>query len=127
MLFIVMELCRRIILQKFNVNGNGYLMTEVEAHTLGYICDHKETTVTHLAEYSCRTKGTVSKQLKKLEEKGMITRVQKNGNRKWVYFVPTNEGLKANEMHRAYDRIKTMEMLEVLLKNCINGRDRKLL
>ena len=98
--------------------GNGYLMTEVEAHTLGYICDHKETTVTHLAEYSCRTKGTVSKQLKKLEEKGMITRVQKNGNRKWVYFVPTNEGLKANEMHRAYDRIKTMEMLEVLLKNC---------
>ena len=85
--------------------GNGYLMTEVEAHTLGYICDHKETTVTHLAEYSCRTKGTVSKQLKKLEEKGMITRVQKNGNRKWVYFVPTNEGLKANEMHRALSLI----------------------
>ena len=56
----------------------------------------------------------------------MITRVQKNGNRKWVYFVPTNEGLKANEMHRAYDRIKTMEMLEVLLKKLYNGRDRKL-
>lgn len=98
--------------------GNGYLMTEVEAHTLGYICDHEETTVTHLAEFTCRTKGTVSKMMKKLEEKGLITRIQKDGNKKWVYFVPTQEGMEVNRIHRAYDRIKTMEMLEELLKKC---------
>ncbi len=98
--------------------GNGYLMTEVEAHTLGYICEHGEVTVTHLAAYTRRTKGTVSKMLRKLEDKGLIARTQKPGNRKWVFFVPTLEGIRVNELHQAYDRIKTIEMLEALLEEC---------
>lgn len=98
--------------------GSGYCMTEVEAHTLGYICDHGETTVTHLAAYTRRTKGTVSKMLKKLEEKGLIARTQKQGNKKWVFFAPTQEGVKVNELHNSFDRIKTIEMLEALLEEC---------
>ena len=98
--------------------GNGYLMSEIEAHTLGYICDHENTTVTHLAADTYRTKGTVSKMLKKLEEKGLIERKQKQDNKKWVYFLPTPEGLRVNEIHRSYDRIKTLEMIEALLKDC---------
>lgn len=98
--------------------GGGYLMSEVEAHTLAYVCDHEDTTVTHLAANSFRTKGSVSKMLKKLEEKGLIVRKQKDGNKKWVYFVPTSEGLRVNENHRSYDRLKTLEMIEELLKEC---------
>lgn len=98
--------------------GNGVFMTEVEAHTLGYICDHSEITVTRLAAYTRRTKGTVSKMLKKLEEKGFIARTRKAGNNKWIFFSPTQEGIKVNEIHRAYDRMKTIEMLEVLLEDC---------
>lgn len=98
--------------------GQGNLMTENEAHTLGYICDNKEVTVTHLANAYSRTKGTASKLLARLEEKGLIGRLHKEGNKKWVYFYATEMGLKINELHRSYDRIKTLEMLEALLKEC---------
>lgn len=98
--------------------GEGCIMSEVEAHILGYICDHEETTVTHLASRIYRTKGSVSKMLKKLEDKGLIERHQKDGNKKWVYFVPTEEGLHINAVHRSYDRVKTMELIEALLKDC---------
>lgn len=98
--------------------GEGNLMTETEAHTLEYICDNNEVTVTHLAETFFRTKGTISKLLARLEEKGLITRMQKDGNKKWVYFKPTEKGLRANELHCSYDRVKTLEMLEALLKDC---------
>ncbi len=98
--------------------GDDCYMSEVEAHTLAYVCDHVDTTVTQLAKYSYRTKGAVSKMLKKLEEKGLILREQKGGNKKWVYFSPTERGKKANQLHRAYDRLKTMEMLQELSKYC---------
>ena len=43
--------------------------------------------------------------------------MQRDGNKKWVYFKPTEKGLRANELHRSYDRVKTLEMLEALLKD----------
>lgn len=98
--------------------GSGYQMSEVEAHTLGYICANGEATVTGLAAYTFRTKGSVSKILKKLEGRGLIQRRQKGDNKKWVYFQPTEQGLEFNKMHRSYDRIKTMEMIEALLADC---------
>lgn len=98
--------------------GEGNLMTETEAHTLGYICDNQEVTVTHLAETFFRTKGTISKLLAKLEDKGLVTRMQKDNNKKWVYFKATEKGLRINELHRSYDRVKTLEMLEALLQDC---------
>ena len=98
--------------------GNGYFMSEIEAHTLSYICSHEDTTVTHLARETFRTKGTVSKMFKKLEDKGLISRKYKDGNKKWVYFIPTQEGLKVNEIHMAYDKVKTLEMIEALLQDC---------
>ena len=76
--------------------GEGNLMTETEAHTLGYICDNHEVTVTHLAETFFRTKGTISKLLARLEEKGLIARIQRDGNKKWVYFKPTEKGPRKN-------------------------------
>ena len=58
-----------------------------------------------------------AKLLAKLEEKGLIARIQRDGNKKWIYFKPTEKGLRANELHRSYDRVKTLEMLEALLKD----------
>ncbi|MFR5862578.1 MAG: hypothetical protein ACLUES_13405 [Flavonifractor plautii] len=44
--------------------GEGFVLTESEAHTLGYVCEMGEATVTDLADYSFRTKGTISKMLR---------------------------------------------------------------
>lgn len=98
--------------------GMGFALSEAEAHTLGYVCQRGEVTVTDLAEFSFRTKGSVSKMLKKLEEKGLVQREQKGSNRKWVYFTPTLKGLQANDIHTAYDRVATSQMIEALLEDC---------
>ena len=98
--------------------GMGFTLTEAEAHMLGYVCQHGEVTVTDLAEFSFRTKGAVSKMLKKLEEKSLVQREQKNNNRKWVYFSPTLQGQHANDIHMSYDRVATSQMLNSLLENC---------
>ncbi|MGE4277702.1 MAG: MarR family winged helix-turn-helix transcriptional regulator [Lawsonibacter sp.] len=98
--------------------GDGFILTESEAHTLGYVCEMGETTVTDLAEYSFRTKGTASKMLKKLEDKGLVQRTKRDGNRKWIYVSPTEQGLRANQIHQAYDRAATSVMMEELLKVC---------
>ncbi len=98
--------------------GEGVVLTESEAHTLGYVCEMGETTVTDLAGYSFRTKGAMSKMLKKLEEKGLVRRTKREGNRKSIYVSPTGEGLRANAVHQAYDRVAISIMLEALLKTC---------
>lgn len=98
--------------------GEEIILTESEAHILGYVCEMEEATVTELAQYSFRTKGTMSKMLKKLEEKGMVQRVKRDDNRKWIYVSPTEYGKRANAIHQAYDRTATSVMLEDLLKSC---------
>ena len=98
--------------------GDGFIMTEAEAHILGYVCEMGETTVTELADHSFRTKGTMSKMLKILENKGYIQRMRRDDNRKWVYVSPTEKGKRADEIHRAYDRTATSAIIEELLKTC---------
>lgn len=98
--------------------GEGVILTESEAHALGYVCEMGEATVTDLAQYSFRSKGTMSKMLKKLEEKGWVRRTKREGNRKWIYVSATEQGKRANVIHQAYDRAATSIMLEELLKNC---------
>lgn len=98
--------------------GEGTILTEAEAHALGYVCEMGEATITDLAHYSFRTKGTMSKMLKKLEEKGLVQRVKREDNRKMIYVSATAEGKRANAIHQAYDRAATIAMLEELLKSC---------
>ena len=78
----------------------------------------REATVTDLADYSFRTKGTISKMLRKLEDKGLVEKFQREGNRKCIYVQPTERGKRANDIHRAYDRAATSVMLADLLKTC---------
>ena len=98
--------------------GEGFVLTESEAHTLGYVCEMGEATVTDLADYSFRTKGTISKMLRKLEDKGLVEKFQREGNRKCIYVQPTERGKRANDINRAYDRAATSVMLADLLKTC---------
>ena len=64
--------------------GEGFVLTESEAHTLGYVCEMGEATVTDLADYSFRTKGTISKMLRKLEDKGLVENFNGRDNRKCI-------------------------------------------
>ncbi len=98
--------------------GEEIILTETEAHILGYVCEMGEATITDLAKYSFRSKGSMSKMLKKLAEKGLVHRVQREGNRKWIYISPTEFGIRANAIHQAYDRTATNIMMEELMKSC---------
>ena len=68
--------------------GEGFVLTESEAHTLGYVCEMGEE------------------------------KFQREGNRKCIYVQPTERGKRANDIHRAYDRAATSVMLADLLKTC---------
>lgn len=98
--------------------GTGYLMTEVEAHTLGFILDQEGITTTQLALNTHRTKGGVSKLISKLEDKGLVRRVNEPNNRRIYWLYPTAEGRRAGEIHRAYDRTHMLEMINKLLQDC---------
>lgn len=98
--------------------GVGHLINEVEIHNLGYICDQEGITVTQLAADTYRTKGAVSQLVKKLEAKGLVKKVQKDNDKKSIFLYPTEEGKRVSSIHRGYDRIKTMEMIDKLHQTC---------
>lgn len=98
--------------------GNGFLMTEVEAHTLGFIRDQEGITVTKLARNTHRTKGGISKLISKLESKGLVKRVNEPNNKRTYRLYLTEDGEQACETHREYDRTYMLIMLNKLLKEC---------
>lgn len=98
--------------------GTGYLMSEVEAHTLGYIQEETGLTATRLAEITNRTKGTISQVVGKLEDQGLIYReVNPDNKREYRLFV-TEEGLRFCIQHKAYDRERTLWIISELLHSC---------
>ncbi len=98
--------------------GTGYLMTEIEAHTLGFISDQYGITATQLAVATNRTKGAVSQLISKLESKGLVRRVNEPDNKKIYRIYLTEEGQRACNIHRAYDRAKMLEMINKMLLEC---------
>ena len=56
--------------------------------------------------------------LKRAQDKGLVEKFQREGNRKCIYVQPTERGKRANDIHRAYDRAATSVMLADLLKTC---------
>ncbi len=98
--------------------GNGYLMTEVEAHTLGFISDQEGITATELARNTHRTKGGISKLISKLEGKGFVKRVNEINNRRTYRLYLTEDGKRACETHRDYDREHMLIMINLMLEDC---------
>lgn len=98
--------------------GTGYPMTEVEAHTLGFIQKQEGITATQLARDIRRTKGGVSKLISKLESKGLVERVDVPNNKRMYQLNLTKKGRQACEIHREYDRIYALKMIEKVLQDC---------
>ena len=105
--------------------GRGYLMSEVDVHTLGYIQENPGILAKQIAEMTYRSKGTVSLSLSKLEEQGLLEqRVNpKKKSERNLYVTPAGE--EVCRRHREYDRKTTYAYIMDLLKHCtpeeING------
>ncbi len=98
--------------------GTGYLMTEVEAHTIGFIDDQRGITATELAEQTHRTKGAISQLIAKLEAKGLVRREVEETNKRTYRIYLTDEGMRACDIHRAYDRTQMLVMINDILQKC---------
>ena len=83
--------------------GTGELFTPVEVHALKYIIDHPGKTVTELSRDWDKAKASVSQMMKKLEDKGLVTRLPAPDSRRKQLYAATDQGMALNELHRAYD------------------------
>ena len=99
-----------------HVFDNGIKMTTVEAHTLKHICQNPGLTLTDIVNYWGRTKGTVSSQITKLEEKGYVFRKKCEKNSKKVHIYPTELGQEVNLRHARYDIKEAKEFIENWMK-----------
>lgn len=91
-------------------------LTSMEAHLLKHICQNPGITITDIAKYWSRTKGTISSQISRLEKNGYIYRVVDSQNLKIYHISPTEKGLRANDNHTAFDIAETTDFLNVWLK-----------
>ena len=98
--------------------GTGELISMVEVHTLTMIADSPGITVTELAQMWDRTKGAVSQNVKKLEQKGLIYRQRKADNGKVVHLFATEAGERLSRCHKDYDRRDVVGTQAVLLQRC---------
>ncbi|MEE0955535.1 MAG: winged helix DNA-binding protein [Eubacterium sp.] len=98
--------------------GPGFQMTEVEAHTLGYIEKEEGMTSKRLCEITNRSKSTISHVVKFLEEQELIYKRQNPDNKREYYLYLTEKGKLFSDQHRAYDRLTTYRIIEELKKTC---------
>lgn len=98
--------------------GIGFLMSEVEAHTLGYIEQEEGLTSKRLAEITNRTKGTISQTVSALEKRELIYRQVNPDNKREQQLFVTEKGKQVCSQHRAYDREQTFNILNELSKTC---------
>lgn len=78
----------------------GYKPSEV--HTLEFIGNNPDANLTKIATELYVTRGAVSKITKRLIDRGLIVRFQKNDNQKEVFFKLTEQGKDIFEIHQKY-------------------------
>lgn len=90
-----------------------------EIHTLVYIVDHPDNTFSQVAKGLCVTKGALTKLIAKIEQKELIEKYAKEGNKKSVYFKPTDLGWESYKAHEAFHQkyeVKTTEAFDTYLE-----------
>lgn len=97
--------------------GDGVFYNSKEVHTLSYIVDYPGISPSEIAYNWNRTKGAVSQIVKKLEEKGLIKREKRPGNDKTICLYATDQGMKVDQIHRAYDVRNYKAFLELMKKH----------
>ena len=98
--------------------GTGEKLNMLEVHLLTHIDEHPGVTVSELAKLWGRTKGAISQQIKKLEEKKYITKSKDPSNGKQTLLHATTQGNIISEAHRRYDTQDILLTLNALLKHC---------
>jgi len=82
--------------------GDGVLLYTSEIHLIDMAGRFPEESMSALASHLGITKGAVSQTVKKLEKKGYLERINKDGNKKTVLLCLTDTGKRAFDWHRAY-------------------------
>lgn len=103
-----------------NDYGNGELYSSIEAHTIGYIADHPDCTVTEIAKSWFKTKGAVSQMLKRLRAAGLVERRSDPRDEKRVLLRLTPKGKMLDAKHRQYDEVYFCRAWELLGKKYTN-------
>lgn len=85
--------------------GDGILLYTSEVHLIDMAGRFPEEGLSSLAVRLGITKGAISQTAKKLEEKGYLERVNREGNNKTVILRLTRAGRRAYDWHRAYHAV----------------------
>lgn len=104
--------------QPRDYDGSGESVSMVEIHLLTIIADNPGITVSQLAKEWGTTKGAVSQNLKKLENRQLIYRQKESGNAKTVHIYPTEKGERLSMAHKSYDNADILQTQHDLLKSC---------
>lgn len=85
--------------------GDGVLLYTSEVHLLAMAGRFPDESMSSLAVRLGITRGAISQTAKKLEAKGYLERVTREGNNKTVFIRLTGSGRMAYDWHRAYHAV----------------------
>lgn len=91
-------------------------LTMLEIHTLTDICDCPNSTVTSLANAWGRSLSATSQTVRRLMNKGLVTRENAPDNGKVFYLSPTETGRRISVQHKRYDVETTIKTMRQFIK-----------
>lgn len=83
--------------------GTGETFSSTEVHTLSYIVNNPDISVTKLAHDFGKTKGAISQMVKKLVDKGLLRREGNPSSDRTALLYATDAGLVLHAAHKQYD------------------------
>lgn len=90
----------------------GVKVTHIDAHLIALMSKNPHKKASELAELFGVTKGAVSQQIKKLEKKGLVSRVRLNDNYREVYIELTELGEQVVEAHYKFHDVLFGELVK---------------
>lgn len=96
--------------------GTGELLSMVEMHTLERIAETPGMRVSDVARLWNRTLGAASRNVDRLQSKGLVDKVKLPDNQKNVRVYPTEKGRELCRLHRTYDRRELDELARTMLE-----------
>jgi len=103
--------------------GDGILLYTSEVHLIDVAGRFPEESMSSLAVRLGVTKGAISQTAKKLEKKGYLKRVNREGNNKTLFIQLTESGDKAYDWHRAYHTLVNESIAQEIIT--MGGRERE--
>lgn len=104
-------------LEKIPVDyGVGKDLYHSERHLVEQIGDYPEKNITELAQFQGVTKGAISQTVKKLEDKGLVTRYKGARNEKEVFLELSELGKAIYKKHKEVSKESLIPLLEELKK-----------